>query len=592
MFRLYKAELKKFFLRPSIFVVTGLIILLLALSTFFYQPNAKNDFNVIYNQSSVGAIFNQFDNGTLPYDKATLQAKLNSAEEYIEFYQEDYDALASLKNQVEVIKQSYEKYESAYYIYLSAVENEHTSVSVSTYKSNLQSARTTFRASVNNFKDYFNDQIQSDFITILSTSNQNYAINTLVDKVGNYYDGTYANLDEIAKDGAVLKQLDDINFNNDLATKVNGLKPFKVDKNVLSPLSSTIVTARERLGNTNEGYYSVIYKYNSTKSGSSDVADLKTIKSYIVDYNLTVDYAYNIVVNSIKIDGLKDYGAININQFYSFENANLYEMQESLARTKYLFANDDFNYNYADVFSISQPSNENINAFDYSYYALRLCALFITIYIVVVAAGTIAGEQSNGTLKLLAIRPYKRSKILTGKILATLTIGAILLAVCSVATLVIGGINYGFASANVLVVFNATSAGAMNAFLLYVVAIITMLIEISFYALLSIFISTVFKSNIGAVAVSILVFFLSLILNIVAVNVPFIGFLPFTSINLFKYLGASFIGNNSASSILQGILTPTVFTGASFWISLCILAVTEVVICYVTYLLFNRRDIK
>ena len=43
MFRLYKAELKKIFLKPSIFVVTGLLILMLALSTFLYNPNTRDN---------------------------------------------------------------------------------------------------------------------------------------------------------------------------------------------------------------------------------------------------------------------------------------------------------------------------------------------------------------------------------------------------------------------------------------------------------------------------------------------------------------------------------------------------------------------
>lgn len=592
MFRLFKAELKKLFLKPSIFVVTGLIILLLALSSFFYSPNTKNDFNVIYSGDSgksVGAIFNQFDTGTLPYDKATLSTKLNSAENYIDFYATDYDSIASINARVELIKSNYDSYVSKYHTYLNSLENGHSSLASD--KTNLESARVNFKSALTTFDNYFNDQISSEFITVLSTKDTNLSINSLIDKCLNYYN-TYSNLDEIARDGAVLKQLEDNNFYNKLKNEVAKLLPFNVDKSILDGLRTYITTAKDRLGNETVGYYSVIYDYNDEKSGSSDIADIKQMKRYVSEYNLTANYAYNIVIDSIKINGLQKYGAFNINQFSSFEKSNLYQMQEKLIKTKYMFDTDTFEYDYADVFSISQPSNNEINGFDYSYFALRLCALFITIYVVVIAASTIAGELSAGTLNLLAIRPYKRGKILTGKILATLAIGAILLAVCSVATLVIGGISYGFAGGNILLVFNSTSAAAISPVVLYLIAIVTMFIEISFYALLSVFISTVFKSNIGAVAVSILIFFLSLIFNIVAVNAPILSFLPFTNINLFKYLGGAFIGNNSATSVLQGILTPTVFAGASFWLSFAILIITEVALCYVTYLLFSRRDIK
>ncbi|PYZ95245.1 hypothetical protein CR194_06950 [Salipaludibacillus keqinensis] len=45
---------------------------------------------------------------------------------------------------------------------------------------------------------------------------------------------------------------------------------------------------------------------------------------------------------------------------------------------------------------------------------------FITMFTVIVAAGIVAGEHSNGTVKLLLIRPVKRWKILLSKWIATM----------------------------------------------------------------------------------------------------------------------------------------------------------------------------
>ena len=218
--------------------------------------------------------------------------------------------------------------------------------------------------------------------------------------------------------------------------------------------------------------------------------------------------------------------------------------------------------------------------------------MFIIIYIVVLAAGTIAGEQSAGTMKLLAIRPFNRKKLLYGKMLAIFCVGLILLTVSSIATIVIGGINYGLGSATMLVIADATVAVPMSAFGVYIIAFMTMLIEIIFYATISIFISTVFKSNIGAVTVSILILFVSLVLNIIAINVPILRFLPFTNVNLFKYFGASFLSSNSAQNVLQGILTPSVFVGASFWFSFIYIAITIAVLNVASYFKFKNQDIK
>lgn len=120
----------------------------------------------------------------------------------------------------------------------------------------------------------------------------------------------------------------------------------------------------------------------------------------------------------------------------------------------------------------------------------------------------------------------------------------------------------------------------------------TLLIEIYFFCLISLCISTIFKSNVGAVAVSILVFFLTIALNPLAVNNPILRFLPFTNINLFKYLGSSFLTNYSTAGIFENLLTPTVFIGANFWLSFILLFATLIFIIYITFLIFRKRDIK
>ena len=600
MFRLYKAELKKIFLKPSIFVVTGLLILMLALSTFLYNPNTRDNTKNYVNYPSrygrVSEIYSEFDTGTTySFDKKQLLKTLDDANAYIEFYEGENTVVDDLGTKLENIDEFQHLYESAHYKWASdyniwqgtpTKENEKV---VNDDKIILESARNDFKNQLKFFVDYYSSEIVSagDNVRVLSTKNIN---NNIVDNVNTcltYIETFPKNVTE-DPDGAIIAQLKADGYYAKLKSNVSKLIPFEPDKELVGSLQSYIDTANERLVT----YYDKIQTFANENSSSVNSVDLKRIKSLITDYALTVTNAYNVVTNSIKLSGLSKYSATAINKYYGFENANFYEMNEKLAKVKYLFDHDDFDYNYADTFSIIQPSNQEINGFDYSYYALRLCTLFITIYIVVLAASTIAGEQSAGTLKLLAIRPYTRNKLLTCKILATLSIGGILLLVSSVATLVVGGINYGFASAPILYVFNSTKAGVMSPVFMYLLALISMFIEVSFYALLSVCISTVFKSNIGAVSVSTLIYFISLVLNVVAVNVPLLGYLPFANISFFKYFGSSFVTYSNANGLLQGILTPTVYTGGSFWISFVIFAVSTGLITYITYLLFKRRDIK
>ena len=204
---------------------------------------------------------------------------------------------------------------------------------------------------------------------------------------------------------------------------------------------------------------------------------------------------------------------MKLTKFTGLDNFNYYEQKEEQVKLLYLFKTNTFEFDYATPFSMDQPSNYNVNAFDFSYFALRLCMFIIVIYVITVAASTITGEQSNGTLKMLAIRPYNRSKLLAGKLLSTLLIGTLLIIVSAVATLAVGGISYGFASNPVLVVFNASSASAMSPVLLYFIYLLTLIVEMAFFVLLALAISMLFKSQIASVAISILVYFGTIVLN-------------------------------------------------------------------------------
>lgn len=602
MFRLYKAELKKIFLKPSIFVVTGLIILMLALSTFLYTPATKDNYENLVDYpakyNTVGAIYNEFNTGTnFSYNKMALNEKLTLAQEYIDFYTQENTSIDKIVVYIDNIEAKFSSYKESYNTWKAAYDSRQNSSSTDPYRPTetqvnqlftaLEGKKTDFVNSLTALSNYYSSTVaeNTDFITVMSTKDLNNKIIKLIADCKDLYSSNQTKTDV---HGAVIDQLNTNKFNKTLREYVGQLKPFTPKLDVVNAMPDVIAKAEVRL----DEKFQEIHSFVSAKSSSQDSADTKAIESLINDYYLIVSDAYDIVVDGIKISGLSDYGATNITKYYGFENNNLYKMKEELARTKYIFNANSYAYNYADNLNIVQPSNNKINAYDFSYYALRLCTLFITIYIVVLAAGTIAGEQSGGTLKLLAIRPFSRNKLLTSKILATLTIGAILLAVSSVATLVIGGISYGFASANILMVFNATSAFVVNPFIAYLLAIIMMLLEVSFYALLSICISTVFKSNIGAVSVSTLILFVSLVLNVVAVNAPWLRILPFTNISLFKYFGSAFVSYSNANGILQGILTPTVFTGATFWLSFIMLIASYVAVIVSTYVLFKRRDIK
>ena len=619
MFRLFKAELKKIFLKPSIFVVTGLIILMLAVSTFLYNPDTKSNYSKNYaSYPTVTNYYNKFTTGNsgVPDDtsskaslfiKSTADSNIQGAKDYLQRYLVATDAISELKDRWDAIENIYDNsgtddYRSLY---------EYWRINPTTSKTDLINKRNELINVISNFEtSYINYASGSETgsATVFLVTNdldtkiqyEHFAkINSILD---------VSTKDPNDPDGEIIAELDNYEFSKVINNDLSQLLPFKPDESLLTELKMTkvvdeevvenenspIVIAEKRLQEINDKIYNC-YDIHKDETETSAKEDIEEIVEYIQEYYETSLYCLKIVEDGIKISGLSKYATMNINKFRTFEGTNFYELNEKLAKNKYLFNSQSFAYQYADPFSVIQPSNEKINGFDYSYFALRLCAFFITVYIVVLAAGTIAGEQSAGTLKLLAIRPYSRRKLLSAKIFATIAIGAILIGVSSLASLVVGGVTYGFNFTNVLAVFNSTGAFVINPILLYFIAIMTMFIEVAFYAMLSIFISTVFKSNIAAVSISTLIFFVSLVINFFATQVPLLGLIPFVNVNLFKYFGSSFLANsfgNGTGNIIQQILTPTVFTGSTFFTSILIYVLTISIVTVVTYVVFKKRDIK
>src|SRR5690606_35934875 len=68
----------------------------------------------------------------------------------------------------------------------------------------------------------------------------------------------------------------------------------------------------------------------------------------------------------------------------------------------------------------------------------------VTLFTIIVAGDSLAGEFATGTIKLLLIRPANRTKILLSKYFASLLFGLLLLAVLFVVSVLANGVLYRF----------------------------------------------------------------------------------------------------------------------------------------------------
>ena len=134
-------------------------------------------------------------------------------------------------------------------------------------------------------------------------------------------------------------------------------------------------------------------------------------------------------------------------------------------------------------------------------------SMFITIAVVIIA-GTIVSEESNkGTIKLLLVRPYKRTKILFAKFISCLITLLLTLIATTLIQFVVGGFTYGFNNylGNIIIYnFSKGNIETISTFAYLLITTLAILPQILLLSTLAFTISTVFNSSPIAIAIPLL----------------------------------------------------------------------------------------
>lgn len=206
----------------------------------------------------------------------------------------------------------------------------------------------------------------------------------------------------------------------------------------------------------------------------------------------------NYVQNSLMVADLQK----NNNKTYE-EKQQYQEAKAEQAKSKYAIENDK------DIYS------EN-NLRSMLLKTLSEYELFIIITIVLVAGAIVSDEFNKGTIKLLLVRPYKRSKILLAKFITVLiTLLATIIVVC-ILQFIISGIFFGFNSLNIPVVeynFNSEKIIEMSIFKKMLIQIAGKLPIYILLGTLAFSLSTLFNNTAVAISVTLLGYMSSDIIN-------------------------------------------------------------------------------
>ena len=314
------------------------------------------------------------------------------------------------------------------------------------------------------------------------------------------------------------------------------------------------------------------------------------------EYNyLSVDYNYiNILENSLKLEISKNYSDAELSSYLKFEDFNSYKINEYYSKYVFLYNNNFKDSDFSNVFSFNSSSSTSSKTFDYMYFTLELSSFLIILFTVIIGASIVSKEYTEGTMKLLLIRPFSRNKIIYAKILTTLFFGLIFVLITAIVSLITGCILFqGITlTESVLLVINSSITLVVPIWIEFLIYIFTLIIKIWIYALIAIAISVIFKSNILSVCLSAGIYILNLLITFISQGANWLKYNIFSYLDLFKYFGGSFQLNSIANQNLNTLLTSSVFSGTSILMPIIVISTLAIILNTLIFTIFKNRDLN
>lgn len=280
------------------------------------------------------------------------------------------------------------------------------------------------------------------------------------------------------------------------------------------------------------------------------------------------DYKNNCLDNySVAMQNIRNYEFDEVEQNHDAK-IQYYEAKEQAAINKYDIENG------TTVGDTTSTKGILLDVFE--EYEIFLIVMFM------MTAGVIVSEEfSKGTIKLLLIKPYKRSTILASKFITSIIVAVIVIILVILMQLVVGGIIQGFDSyKNPTIIYDHTINNvkqintvqylAMQALGKAPMYILLMTLAFAF--------STIFTNSALAITISLLGYMGSSVINMLALNLK---------LNWIKYFVTP---NWNLTEYFWGRI-PT-FEGITLPFSIAIIVIYMAIMLIPTFVIFQKKNIK
>lgn len=296
------------------------------------------------------------------------------------------------------------------------------------------------------------------------------------------------------------------------------------------------------------------------------------INKQVLEWRLEKEIPYNYYnFSSAKLEEYQYYAEIVIS-LKDKENRNIQEEQSYNEALKQM--------NVCKYYIENNVAIEN--EFNAGYILGELMSeygIFIAIFSVIIVGTIVSNEFQKGTIKLLLTKPFSRKKILLVKYIVSILVLLIFIIIFALLQFIIGGFISGFDVFNIPVVnydLNTNSIVVMSVFKYLALNVLSSLPMYIFSVTLAFALSTITMNSTVAVAIPILVYMISEVINVFIQELKILRFFITANWDLSIYLFGG-------SGLVEGL---------NLWISLVITAVYILIMLIATFIVFNERDIK
>ena len=572
IFNLANAEFNKIFYRPSIFILTALLIIILVLTNLLYSPTQKTT-KLSYSGQSVSSVYQEFKNTNNTINKYSID---NEIENNYTTIDSQFDSIVKDDKLNNLQDRVYAVYS---YITNDLKEDQISASTGGTEK--FVKIFTELKEMCSNLLSYL-AALKGETLNFYFTQSQ---YNKVYDEVEELYKvipskndfDAYRTADDFIDLANTIRR----NYTLSSARQtVSSLEKIEIDvDNYLELTKKYYTDAKQTL---NDVYNTQIENFvnEEGKFESTDENDIAQLNEYIAQYYSFATMNMTVFSNKFMLLRIGEKSDTELRDLIGYTEVSKYALNEQDEIFDYLLEKGDFEYNYLSSFNYNSSSGATSNAYDYTVYSMQILSILIIVFTIFYACSSIAGDQTSGTMKMIAIRPYTRNKLFIGKYVSCLMFGIMLMLICTIASFVVGSIMYGLPMSQCLVVFNASSVISIHPILLLFIYLISLVVNLLFYISLAMFICLLFKSNTLSVFLTTIIYATQVVLNGL-VGSAWLKYTPFGHFDLFKYFGNSKLG----------MFSMNILPDSDFLISAIILGLMIVVFNSISHLIFKRRDI-